>query len=340
VNRIETPLWRDGHLHLRQKPQIDAIGPISARWCSDVVVMPNTSPPVTTADGVKSYRRDCRAALGSCNPVMTLYLTPDTTPEMIIEAKAAGCGAVKVYPCEQTTNSQYGIPRELYDDPEPLYRVLTAIADSHMPLLWHGELPGEEIMDQEAMFCPVFERVARDVPRLRMVFEHVSSLEGVEIVKKLYSQGYYVAATISLHHLWLKNGLTDVMRPKCKPDWVCMPIAKRRKDHAALISVISHPAFFLGTDSAPHLSEAKYCSEICAGCFTSPHPEMLLDIFEEHGLFGHLVAFTSRRMGDFYWLGEPVGQLKFVRNSHKVPDLVEGYVPFLAGRELKWRLDI
>lgn len=336
---IETPLWRDAHLHLRQEPYTELLGPISARWCSDVVVMPNTTPPVIWPEDVVKYEKECRASLGSCNPIMTLYLTDFTTPDMIRRAKSVGCRAVKVYPAEQTTNSHHGISRKLYENPEPLFEVFKAIQDGEdMLVLWHGEMPGEEIMEQEAKFCPAFERMAYNFPRLRMVLEHVSSAEGVNLVAALHAQGYPVAGTITLHHLWLKNGLTDVMRPKCKPDWVCMPIAKTRKDHTALITAVAHPAFFLGTDSAPHLPEAKYCSDVCAGCFTAPHPEMLLTTLEEYNMMECLVPFVTERMGKFYGLGKPVGNLKFVKERWPVPAKVNGYVPFLAGRELSWRL--
>lgn len=337
-NYIETPLWRDAHLHLRQEPYLELLGPISARWCSDVVVMPNTTPAIMFPEDVVKYQKDCRASLGSCNPIMTLYLTPHTTVEHIQLAKAAGCQAVKIYPAEQTTNSHHGFARQLYDQPQPVFDLFKAIEKEGMLALWHGELPGEEIMEQEARFCEFFERMARNFPRLRMVLEHVSSAEGVNLVKSLHESGFPVAATITMHHLWLKNGLTDVMRPKCKPDWVCMPIAKTRRDHLALITAVAHPAFFLGTDSAPHLPEAKYCSDVCAGCFTAPHPEMLLETLEEFNLMRYLVPFVTERMGRFYGLGEPVGKLRFVKERWPVPNKVNGYVPFLAGRNLSWRL--
>lgn len=42
-------------------------------------------------------------------PLMTLYLTDDTSPEDVAEARAAGIVAYKLYPAGATTNSQSGV---------------------------------------------------------------------------------------------------------------------------------------------------------------------------------------------------------------------------------------
>lgn len=60
----------------------------------------------------KEYKQKILSAVPpdtTFEPLMTLYLTDDTTPEDIHEAKAAGILAYKLYPAGATTNSQSGV---------------------------------------------------------------------------------------------------------------------------------------------------------------------------------------------------------------------------------------
>lgn len=337
-DELVTPLWRDAHLHLRQDAQIPLLASATDRWCSHAVVMPNTTPPIDTPERVTQYLTECTSAMFTCKPLVTVYLTPQMRPETLRACFKVGAVAVKVYPADQTSNSHHGITRDAYLQPTQQFIDCLGVAQEEDKLvLWHGELPGEWIVRSENAFCRPFSRIVQQFPRLRMVLEHITTEEGIETVRSL-ARMYPVRGTITMHHLWMQNGTDDFMRPKLRPDWFCMPIAKSPEDWVALITAIREPMFFLGTDSAPHSPENKYCPECCAGCFTAPHPEMLVQIFEEQDAMTHLVPFVTERMGEFYRLGPPTGELKFRREGWTVPDNFYGYVPFLAHWQLKWKL--
>ena len=152
-----------------------------------------------------------------------------------------------------------------------------------------------------------------------------------------------VAATITMHHLWMTKGLDDVMGGLFKPDWFCKPVAKRASDHEALVRALRHDRVFLGTDAPPPINRGrKYAAaKCCAGCFTAPHPEMLVQKFEDFGILDLLPAFTSpERMGAFYRLPAHSEKLQFVNEEWTVPEQVGGLVPFLGGMKLRWRLKV
>lgn len=339
MSDLVTPLWRDAHLHLRQGDQVRLLANATDRWCSEAVVMPNTSPPINTPEQVSEYLQQCSNAMARCKPLVTVYLTPQMSPETLRACFRAGAVAMKIYPAEQTTNSHHGFPRDTYWEPTQQFIDCMGVAEEEDKLvLWHGELPGEWIVEAENAFCTPFTYIVRQFPKVRMVMEHITTQEAVDTIRSLATMQFPVRATITMHHLWMKNGTNDFMRPKLRPDWFCMPIAKAPEDWAGLITAIREPWFFLGTDSAPHSPENKYCAECCAGCFTSPHPEMLIQIFEEQGDLDHLVEFAATRMGEFYRLGPPTGELRFKQEEWTVPDSFYGYVPFLAHNKLKWKL--
>lgn len=78
--------------------------------------MPNLVPPVTTAPQALDYRHRIETALlqsstskPSFTPLMTMYLTDNTTPDDVMAAKEAGVIAFKLYPAGATTNSDSGV---------------------------------------------------------------------------------------------------------------------------------------------------------------------------------------------------------------------------------------
>ena len=98
-------------------------------------------------------------------------------------ARASGAvAACKLYPAGATTNSESGVT-----DLERLYPVLAAMAEQGLPLLVHGEVTDAavDIFDREARF--IEERLAPVVaafPRLKVVFEHVTTEEAVRFVRQ------------------------------------------------------------------------------------------------------------------------------------------------------------
>ncbi len=69
---------------------------------------------------------------------MTLYLSPELTPDEIRKAKKAGIVGVKSYPRGVTTNSDGGI--ESY---EMYYPIFEAMQEVDMVLNLHGEIPSD-----------------------------------------------------------------------------------------------------------------------------------------------------------------------------------------------------
>ena len=89
----------DWHLHLRDGAALKAVLPFTARQFGRAIVMPNLKPPVTTAQAALDYHERILDALPpelSFTPLMTLYLTDETTRTEILRAKAAGVVALKL----------------------------------------------------------------------------------------------------------------------------------------------------------------------------------------------------------------------------------------------------
>ena len=92
----------DWHLHLRQGKAMSSVVGMTARQMGRAIVMPNLSPPVKTVKQALDYRREIVSALpqsSDFNPLMTLYLTDNTTRQDIINASIEEhVYAVKLYP--------------------------------------------------------------------------------------------------------------------------------------------------------------------------------------------------------------------------------------------------
>lgn len=329
---IRTP--DDFHVHLRQGDLLRAVLPWTVGQFRRALVMPNTNPPVRTADDVERYRAEIRAAIHSdglpvFEPLMSIALTDVTTPEEIRAAYDAGAIAAKLYPRGVTTNSDHGVR-----DPMTLRPVYAAMADVGMVLCLHGEAVDANVIMAETQFLHVLPRLAADFPVLRMVLEHASTAAAVDVVRTLPRN---VAATITVHHLVLT--LADVVGARCQPHHFCKPIAKTPDDRAALLhaAMDGNPKFFLGTDSAPHLRIAKESASAPAGVFSAPVAlSLLVEIFEEYGAMEQLEDFVSSFGADFYDLPRNPEVITFRRASWLVPEEAGGVVPFRAGMELAW----
>lgn len=339
---IVMPAWRDAHLHLRQDQLLSHLAEHSRLFCSDVVVMPNTNPPIDSPERLRHYTEICRKYLGErCRPLVTIYLTRDMTVETVKACREAGAFAIKIYPAHGTTNSDHGWIRDDYISlPDRVRAIFAYCQEVGMPILWHGELPEMHFMQAEAAFLSVFTDVASRYPDLKMVMEHVTDAWSIHCLRSLRSAGRRVACTITMHHLWLQ-WTNDVLKPKFKPDWFHMPLPKGMDDWMELLRAVLEDWAFLGTDSAAHSTPNKYAAECCAGCFTACHPEMLLVLFQRYHLLEHLTAFTSERMAAFYELEPgPTFSVRFWAEPWQVPSMYSPLlVPFLHDQILPWQLD-
>ncbi|KAG6878253.1 hypothetical protein C0993_010025 [Termitomyces sp. T159_Od127] len=84
----------DFHVHLRQGSLSSLVTPHIKKGGFDLAyvmrVQPNLRPPITTTAQALKYKDDLEAIDPSVEYLMTLYLSPDLTPEEIRKAKKAG----------------------------------------------------------------------------------------------------------------------------------------------------------------------------------------------------------------------------------------------------------
>jgi dihydroorotase len=102
------------------------------------IFQPNLKPPVTTTDRALTYKAELEAIDPSVEYLMTLYLSPDLTPDEVRKAHKAGIVGVKSYPRGVTTNSDSGI--ESYEVYYPVFEVMEEVG---MVLNLHGEVPSD-----------------------------------------------------------------------------------------------------------------------------------------------------------------------------------------------------
>ena len=331
----------DWHLHLRDGAALAAVLPSTARQFARAIVMPNLRPPVTTAAQAAAYRQRILAALPAgqaFEPLMTLYLTDNTPPDEVRRAREAGVVAFKLYPAGATTNSDAGVT-----DVCKTYAVLEAMQREGVLLLVHGEVTDPEIdlFDREAVFIDrVMMPLRRDLPGLKVVFEHITTKEAADYVA---GSDAHTAATITAHHLlYNRNAL---FLGGMRPHYYCLPVLKRELHRQALVAAAASGSakFFLGTDSAPHAAALKEQSVCGAGCFTAPAAlELYAEAFESAGALHRLEAFASFNGADFYGLPRNTGTVTLLREPWAVPEQMpfgDAVIkPLRGGETLAWRL--
>lgn len=183
---------------------------------------------------------------------MTLYLHSSITPATIAEAAAAGISGVKVYPQGVTTNSDRGVL-----DLESYYPVFAAMQEHDLVLNLHGEVPSTPVaefavrshepdgvvtvLNAEQRFLPVLRKLHTAFPNLRIVLEHCSTREALQVVRDC---GPTVAATITAHHLW------STTESWCGNAYnYCKPVPKTPEDRLALVRAVmleNKGKFFFG----------------------------------------------------------------------------------------------
>ena len=294
----------DWHLHVRDGEALKAVLPYTARQMGRAVIMPNLKQPVISVADAKAYKEQIMAALptgSTFEPLMTLYLTDNTTPKLVREAKAAGIVAFKLYPAGATTNSDSGVT-----DLFKLIPVLKEIAAQNILFLVHGEVTDADIdiFDREAVFIErIMKPVLAQVPNLKVVFEHITTADAARLVMEA---GDNVAASVTPQHLLLNRN--HLLVGGVRPHHYCLPVLKRETHRQALVNAItgaqSHK-FFLGTDSAPHAQSTKENACGCAGMFSAVTAiELYAEVFEQAGALDKLEAFASKNGARFYSLPE------------------------------------
>lgn len=325
----------DMHLHLRDGKMLELVGPLTSSTFSGALVMPNLVPPVCTKEDVLAYKkRILEATQGDdFEPFMTLFFKPYS--KEFLESIKDDVVALKLYPAGITTNSEGGISNF---DIEELRPTLEAMSELQIPLCVHGETNGF-VMDREAEFMSIYETLAVNFPKLKIIMEHITTKEAVDMLDKFDN----LFATITLHHLIIT--LDDVAGGMLKPHLFCKPIAKRPVDRDALLKVAleAHPKVMFGSDSAPHPKHKKEACGCAAGVFTAPIAlQVLAELFDSNNKLENLQKFVSDNACVIYELEPSDKTIMLIEKDFEVPlqyslenELV---VPMYAGEKIKWSI--
>jgi dihydroorotase len=330
----------DAHLHLRKGQILKEVAPYSAGVFGAGVIMPNTDPAILDAKSMLSYEKVVeRATRGSgFKPLMTIEIREGTTPSMVRIAHEWGAIAGKIYLPDVTHNSEGGVANIM-----SLFAIFEEMQKLDMVLCLHSEVSGKSVygLERKTLFLPTLVKITDWFPNLRVVLEHITTKDAVDTVAGLSNR---VAATITLHHLYLTNN--DVADGKIQPHNFCMPIPKHFRDREALqrASISGNPKFFFGSDSAPHTTATKECALGCAGVYSAP-----VAIPGVATQFENLVVSDDIRRGvedfagnfarKFYNLPEETRRITLRRVPWTVPQIFNSrFIPFLAGKELPWQV--
>jgi len=328
---IDAPL--DMHLHLRDGEMLEKIAQESAKTFSAAIIMPNLVPPVSSKNEVIAYKTRIEKAIGDekFTPLMTLFFKPSYDKDFLQSVKPY-IAALKLYPAGITTNSEGGVSGF---DVEELRPALDAMSDLEIPLCVHGETNGF-VMDREAEFVSIYEKLATAFPKLKIIMEHITTKESVEALDKFEN----LYATITIHHLLIT--LDDVAGGMLQPHLFCKPIAKRPEDREALLKVAleGHPKVMFGSDSAPHPKHAKETCGCAAGVFTAPIAlQLLVELFENNNAsVENLQNFVSKNAQKIYNFRAASKKVILEKKRFRVPSDYNGVVPMYAGKDIAYSI--
>ena len=345
--KIELTQPDDWHLHIRDGEVMKDVLADTARQFARAIIMPNLKPPVTTVDLAKAYQSRIESNLKllgvtEFTPLMTLYLTDNTSADEVRKAKDAGIAAFKLYPAGATTNSDAGV-----SDLKHCHAALEAMQAVGMPLLVHGEVTHADIdiFDREAVFIDtVLEPLRKKLPELKIVFEHITTKQAAHYVRDAVTGGKNtIAATITPQHLLMNRNA--IFAGGIRPHNYCLPVLKREEHRVALLEAATsgNSRFFLGTDSAPHAKGAKEAACGCAGCYSAFNAlGLYAEAFESVGKLDKLEGFASFFGPDFYSLPRNSKKITLVKHAQSIPmELPLGdatIVPLRAGETIAWSL--
>jgi dihydroorotase len=326
--QLNAPL--DMHLHLRDEEMLKNIAKSSAKTFCAALIMPNLVPPLSTREEVIAYKQRILSTIGdeSFTPYMTLFFKP-SYDKTFLESVKDEITAIKLYPAGITTNSEGGVSGF---DVEELRPTLSAMAALNIPLCVHGETNGF-VMDREAEFVSIYERLATAFPKLKIIMEHITTKESVTALDRFDN----LYATITIHHLLIT--LDDVAGGMLQPHLFCKPIAKRPEDRDALLKVAlnAHPKVMFGSDSAPHPKHAKEACGCAAGVFTAPIAlQLLAELFENHNVLDKLQAFVSTNAKNIYGLTPSHKTVILEKVPFIVPAEYNGVVPMFANETIAY----
>lgn len=330
MDSLKLPLPDDFHVHLRQGELLAHYAKTVAQDFGRILVMPNTVPPISSVQSLCEYRKQIHDAAPGLDLLMTFKLNAQLSSNDLQQLKDAGAVAGKYYPAGVTTNSEDGV-----SEFESIFPVVAEMEKLGLVLCIHGEEPGAFCLDRESLFIRRVECLARKFPKLKIVFEHLSTKAAVDAVLRLPSN---VAATITVHHLL--HTLDDIVGASLHPHHFCKPLPKRPEDREALRAAAfsGNPKFFFGSDSAPHEKGKKEGPCGAAGVYSAPVAvPILIEIFERNGALDKLPDFIAGFGADFYGIERAKKCCTYLQKPWTVPENIDGAVPLFAGKTLRWK---
>lgn len=351
----------DAHVHFRQKKTLmEKVAPYTMSQFAGALLMPNTDPNILSEREYSWYSGEVANQIGSRDflALLTYYLSPnlsETDFDFAFNDRFYFAG-VKYYPKGGTTNSAAG---SLGFD--KVSHVLHYMQEKRISLLIHGEAPTDQrgiMIDdyyREAVFYETeMENLRKRFPELPLVMEHITTAEAADFVLRHEN----VRATITPQHLLfdrraLFNGVTtdeqyfyyDPNKNGMNPAQMCRPILKAERHVMALRKALILQSdeglkkFGLGSDSAAHTTDKKYCECGACGVFSAPIAlQMYAMAFEEMGILGHLQAFAGTIMPEFYNIKNslPCKKVVLEKKPHYVESDYNGIVTPFAGQTLPW----
>lgn len=321
----------DFHVHFREGDLLRLVAPYTAAQFARALVMPNTVIPIVSAQLLSAYRDEIKSATNGSlfEPLMTFKISSSLKADSLSQLKAVGALAGKFYPVGVTTNSNDGIS-SLKDCVE----ILSAMQELDIVLCVHAEEPGASSLDGERSFLYQIIWLVHEFPHLRVVFEHVSTAEALNLVASLPPN---VAATITVHHMLFS--FDDLIGDSLRPHLFCKPLLQSKKDREAILDAAfsGNPKFFFGSDSAPHVRSKKESGCCPAGIFSAPVAlSYLASIFDGVDKLSALEPFVSEYGAIFYGLPLNDSQIYLDRSELNVPATVGDLVPLAAGSSLGW----
>ena len=335
---LQNPL--DMHIHLRESDILKYVLNFSAKYFSAALAMPNLKIPLTDTNKVLKYKAEIQNTTKKLNceafmPIMSMYLSESINKNELIEAKKNGIKILKLYPKGATTGSESGVSEILN---QKICDIFEIAEDLGFILSIHGESSGFS-MDREFEFGKIFQEIALNFPKLKIIMEHLSDRRSIDLLK--YDNLF---ATITLHHITMS--LDDVLGGGLNPHYFCKPILKTPKDRDALLSlaISGDKKVSFGSDSAPHLESNKLKQNGAAGIFSAPILlPRLCEIFEKNNKLENLQKFISDNAREIYDLQNiPNKTITLIKEKYKVQNSIlvgdDRIIPLLAGEVIGWKI--
>jgi len=319
---LNTPI--DMHLHLREGKILKDVLPHTENQFAAAVIMPNLIPPVDNKDRLLSYKEEIlENSKKEFTPLMNVFMREYSEEELLEFSELIF--AIKLYPAGITTNSEGGVKGI-----ESVYSVLEMMQELNIPLSVHGETHGF-VLDREREFIPVYEKLARDFPKLKIIMEHVGTAD----MLKLLDEYENIYATITLHHLLLT--LDEVAGGMLNPHYFCKPVIKTPKDRAEIQKIVKsgHKKVMFGSDSAPHTIKNKLKG--AAGVFSAPVILPALAEFFE-GDIETFQKFISDNVRENFNINVPERKVELIEEEWSAPYIVGDIKPMFGGKTFKYKV--